>query len=210
MPTPSMPRRPHPGLRLLAFAFALVLLPAAAQQCADGIDNDGDGHIDLADPHCRAAYDNDESSFRSGAPGDDMHGPSSLDCWFDGNSGSGDDGCSVHACCLIDGPCPPHLNPGTFDPAQCEVSIACLDNCLPLVKPGCDCFGCCTLRQPGGPYLRALVNPAISPDCTLAALHDPAACQPCRGDAICRIEPDEVFGHGFEPEGPFAARPLRR
>ena len=31
-------------------------------QCSDGIDNDGDGHIDLADPDCINGEDDDEST----------------------------------------------------------------------------------------------------------------------------------------------------
>src|SRR4051812_19873672 len=39
-------------------------------QCSDGIDNDGDGKIDLMDPECVSPLDNDESSFATGIPGD--------------------------------------------------------------------------------------------------------------------------------------------
>jgi hypothetical protein len=188
--------------RAVLLALCLLSISAASsagsRQCADGIDNDNDGLVDMEDPYCRAPYDNDESSFGSGTPGDDLNAPSALDCWFDGNSGSGDDGCSVHACCLIDGPCPAHLSPDTFDPAQCSVSVACIDSCPPLVKPDCDCFGCCTLSIPGGGLARALVNPAVSPACTLESLGDPATCQPCRGHAVCSIAVDAVFGDGFE------------
>ena len=35
-----------------------VVLP----QCADGVDNDGDGLIDLADPQCSSRNDNDEAN----------------------------------------------------------------------------------------------------------------------------------------------------
>ena len=36
--------------------------PAQSFACADGVDNDTDGKIDLADPDCSALNDNDESS----------------------------------------------------------------------------------------------------------------------------------------------------
>jgi len=36
--------------------------PPATYQCSDGVDNDGDGLIDLADPGCANAEDNDESN----------------------------------------------------------------------------------------------------------------------------------------------------
>ena len=61
-------------------------------QCSDGIDNDGDGLIDSADPECTGPADNDESSFATGIPGDNMDA-CKQDCFFDGNSGMGDDGC---------------------------------------------------------------------------------------------------------------------
>jgi hypothetical protein len=185
-------------MRLSALVLIVAAGPALAQQCADGIDNDVDGQIDLDDVHCRAPYDNDEFSFGSDTLDDDTHSVSSLDCWFDGNGGSGDDGCSVHACCLLDVPCPAHLSPQTFNPANCSVSEQCIEACLPLVKPKCDCFGCCTICPPGQSCVRALVNPAVSPNCTLATLGDPSACQPCEGDLICKLETIEVFRNGFE------------
>jgi hypothetical protein len=37
-----------------------VNLPTPAQ-CADGVDNDGDGHVDLRDPECQDLKDTDES-----------------------------------------------------------------------------------------------------------------------------------------------------
>src|SRR4051812_43315620 len=39
-------------------------------QCTDGIDNDGDGLIDGADPECSGPCDNDEGTFSTGIPGD--------------------------------------------------------------------------------------------------------------------------------------------
>ena len=61
-------------------------------QCSDGIDNDGDGKIDYADPECVGGLDNDESSYATGIPGDNVDA-CKQDCFFDGNSGMGDDGC---------------------------------------------------------------------------------------------------------------------
>src|SRR5262249_30355412 len=67
-------------------------------QCSDGIDNDGDGLIDLADPECVGPLDNDESSFATGIPGDNIDA-CKQDCFFDGNSGMGDDGCQWQLQC---------------------------------------------------------------------------------------------------------------
>ena len=36
--------------------------PPGPSQCADGMDNDGDGHIDMADPDCANPEDDDESA----------------------------------------------------------------------------------------------------------------------------------------------------
>jgi hypothetical protein len=44
-------------------------IPVGMTQCSDGIDNDGDGKVDYADPECVGPLDNDESSFaRFGSP----------------------------------------------------------------------------------------------------------------------------------------------
>ena len=67
-------------------------------QCSDGIDNDGDGKIDCDDPECVGPLDNDESSFATGIPGDNMDA-CKQDCFFDGNSGMGDDDCQWQLKC---------------------------------------------------------------------------------------------------------------
>lgn len=41
--------------------------PPPVTQCSDGIDNDGDGKVDLADPGCSSASDNDETDPVAGA-----------------------------------------------------------------------------------------------------------------------------------------------
>jgi hypothetical protein len=93
-------------------------------ECSDGMDNDGDGAIDGFDVECTGACDDDESSFATGIPGDnkDPH----QDCFFDGDSGAGNDGCRDQE------------NP----------SDECIAFCKALTSNGCDCFGCCTVRMP--------------------------------------------------------------
>ncbi|HVR61648.1 MAG TPA: hypothetical protein VMU50_07095, partial [Polyangia bacterium] len=71
---------------------SIFKVPIGMTQCSDGIDNDGDGLIDSADPECTGPADNDESSFATGIPGDNMDA-CKQDCFFDGNSRLGDDGC---------------------------------------------------------------------------------------------------------------------
>ena len=67
-------------------------------QCSDGIDNDGDGKIDYGDPECVGPLDNDEGTFATGIPGDNIDA-CKQDCFFDGNSGMGDDGCDWQLKC---------------------------------------------------------------------------------------------------------------
>jgi hypothetical protein len=148
--------------------------------CNDGIDNDGDGLVDTEDVDCVSPCHNGEESayheVRSGQGGCDE------DCYFDDNSGHGDDGC------FYDMSCDP-LGPKAWkgcdaDPKspQCQNALPqapeCLAACLPLVPPGCDCFGCCTLPTPSGLEDRWLGDPS----CTLT---DPTTCPPCTPSPDC-------------------------
>jgi len=184
-------------IRCLIACLLLIAAGAHAQQCADGVDNNSNGLIDLTDWYCKSAVDNDESSFLSGIPGDDNNGPATLDCWFDTNSGGGDDGCSIHACCGIDGACPADLAPAQFNPAQCAPSAQCVDNCLPQTKPGCDCFGCCEICKPGTGCVDVFVNPVVSPACSVDVLEDTGKCRRCVQNAACTVVA-RIFADGFE------------
>lgn len=171
--------------------------------CGDTMDNDGDGFIDLFDPECTGPCDDDESSFQTGIPGDNMD--CKQDCFFDGNSGQGDDHC------IWDLRCDP-ANPGA------EIGCAytggnncanqppnqeqdCIDFCSPFVPPGCDCFGCCTVQTPDGPVDIFLNS---DPDCSLDNLD---ACQSCTSqidDCGTPCVPEECqicFGETEPPEG---------
>jgi hypothetical protein len=59
--------------------------------CGDLIDNDRDGLIDLYDPDCLGPCDDSEDSLAPQLPGSDLR--CSQDCFFDSNSGMGDDKC---------------------------------------------------------------------------------------------------------------------
>ena len=157
-----------------------------APQCNDCQDNDNDGRTDGFDPECTSAIDDDEGSFSTGIPGDNRDS-TKQDCFYDGNSGSGDDGCELHTCCILDlsgQSCPPEFNPGQFDPAECEPSEMCIEACLPLTPPGCDCFGCCTVCD-GASCVDILINPAVAPDCDSDALTDPDLCPRCVKSETC-------------------------
>ncbi len=148
-----------------------------APQCSNGIDDDGDGFIDGFDPECTGPEDDVEDSFATGIPGDNIDAIK-QDCFFDGDSGHGNDGCLMHTCCLLDGPCPAELKPDQFDPNDCEVAQDCIDFCAPLTPPGCDCFGCCTVCNDDGCF-DILTNPAVAPDCTAAEAGNPDVCPTC-------------------------------
>jgi hypothetical protein len=163
-------------------------------QCTDCIDNDGDGHIDSFDPECTGPLDNDESSFATGIPGDNID-PVKQDCFFDGNSGAGNDGCDIHVCCLLGAPdkasCP--IGKNQYDPMKCPPPIGttplsqkCIDTCGPLTPPGCDCFGCCTLCDPVTNVCHDIAtNPATSPGCNLSNIADPDICKRCTKVTSC-------------------------
>jgi hypothetical protein len=146
-------------------------------ECTNCIDDDGDGLTDGDDVHCIAYIDNDESSFYTGIPGDNID-PSRPDCFYDGNSGSGDDGCVIDICCLL-GNCPT----GT----DCSVTQQCIDFCSGAAVVGCDCFGCCTLCA-NGICSDVLVIPDATPgwSCNdLANLGDPLLCPSCNKQTSC-------------------------
>jgi hypothetical protein len=156
---------------------------AGAAQCDNGVDDDGDGLIDGFDPECVSPLDDREDSFATGIPGDNIDA-FKQDCFFDGDSGHGNDGCLMHTCCLLAGECPEDLKPEQYDPADCVASQDCIDFCAPLTPPGCDCFGCCTICGDVGCF-DVLINPAVAPDCNVANLADPTQCPPCNKVEDC-------------------------
>jgi hypothetical protein len=159
----------------------------SAPQCSNGCDDDGDGQVDGFDPECSGGADDDESSFATGISGDNVDAKT-QDCFFDGNSGGGDDKCAYHTCCLTDvahdGTCPANLEPPNYDETECGVSAECIANCAPLTPPGCDCFGCCTVCDSDS-CRDIAISPAVSPACTLETLDDPAKCFACVKSTEC-------------------------
>ena len=155
-------------------------------QCNNCQDDDGDGFTDGEDVHCISSQDNDESSFATGIPGDNIDS-AQPDCFFDGDSGAGNDGCDIEQCCLL-GDC----EPGT----DCTVSQECIDFCAPLVPVGCDCFGCCTLCLDDN-CKDVLTFPDSTPewDCNdLNNLDDPLKCPQCTKIDGCDSDCDLADG----------------
>jgi hypothetical protein len=144
-------------------------------QCTNCKDDDNDGLIDWMDPECTGPLDNDESSFATGIPGDNKD-PCLQDCFFDGNSGSGDDGCKWNLACDPSSPgapkCPYNPNAKNCGDPQ---SQACKNACVPLTPNGCDCFGCCEIKtaDAGSVFVK------LDQTCTVQTATDPTKCKPC-------------------------------
>ncbi|HET6584140.1 MAG TPA: hypothetical protein VFG69_11840 [Nannocystaceae bacterium] len=172
--------------------------------CGDMMDNDGDGLVDLMDPECTGPCDDDEGSYQTGIPGDNVD--CKQDCFFDGNSGQGDDGCIWDLKC-------DEANPGEF--IGCEYSGGnncgngspnqsedCIMFCEQFVPPGCDCFGCCTVCPDGGECVDIFLNG--DPDCNVDNLD---ACTMCTsqieecGNPCVPEECEICFGTTEPPEG---------
>lgn len=168
--------------------------------CGDCVDNDGDGRIDMRDPDCLGPCHNAEDTFFGSIPGQNR-APCTQDCYFDGDSGFGNDGCVwSHVCdplsvapdyppegpeCAYD---PQAQLPHQGQPATCESapdqSDACNEFCGALVPNGCDCFGCCEI--PGAPtpvWLGSVDEQGNT--CDRGSLADPSRCRPCTQVQSC-------------------------
>jgi hypothetical protein len=159
-------------------------VPIGMAQCSDGLDNDNDGKIDYDDPECVGPLDNDESSFATGIPGDNRD-ECKQDCFFDGNSGAGDDGCEWQLQCdptSVNTKCPYDMDYAMQHANQCSVSAsqsqACINFCRKFVPNGCDCFGCCVVPGASTPI-------KLAPTCTAADFGNPAKCPVCTQVTQC-------------------------
>jgi len=146
--------------------------------CSNGKDDDTDQATDGFDPECTGSFDDDELTFASGVHGEDRTARC-QDCYFDGNSGPGDDGCRRASSCASDG------TPSSASGAcgTCTPSTECVANCRPSTPNGCDCFGCCEVRTAEG-----VVNILLRDTCSLADIGDTAKCPRCNPATDCRNE----------------------
>jgi len=142
--------------------------------CSNGVDDDGDGAIDGLDAECQGPLDNDEGSFATGIPGDNRD-PVWQDCFFDGNSGAGDDKCRYHTGCLT--------GEKSADDPDCTVTQDCLDFCQARTPNGCDCFGCCTVTTSSGE-----IDIQIGGSCSLEDASDEDVCPRCTKTTSCDNE----------------------
>ncbi len=156
-------------------------------ECSDGMNNDGDGLIDAADPECTGPQDNDESSYATGIPGDNRD-KFVQDCFFDGDSGGGNDGCRWDIRCIDP--------PGTGQNCNNNQLAGC-EKCKPLVPNGCDCFGCCDVFVGGVAHTVRIVE-----GCTADVIDDPDKCPVCTKVTSCQntCEPCEVCIGRPEPD----------
>jgi hypothetical protein len=156
-------------------------------QCTNGIDDDGDGKIDSDDPECTGPLDNDEGTFGTGIAGDNSD-PCKQDCFFDGNSGEGNDGCSRSLGCDPLKPggaaCDGDGDGGTIDPLSSACTAPqtafCQSQCVPLSPNGCDCFGCCAFA-----FLGNTVNVRLVDTCKVDLLGDENKCPRCTPEPSC-------------------------
>jgi hypothetical protein len=211
----------------------IVNCTSQVYECGDTLDNDGDGLIDWQDPDCLGPCDNTEKGLHLGIPGGD--GPDCIvDCYWDSNSGAGNDGCYWNHRCDDLSPegtaeCPYNSGantpgtPLTCDQLENQQPASCLSVCPQLVPNGCDCFGCCYLYKGGteyGPYWLGTTNANGDYTCDLSTLGDPTACAPCtqvknecvNDCGICELcigkTPDDLPPECFPPPPPPDGGPL--
>jgi hypothetical protein len=168
-------------------AAGTVLCGDTPCQCNNGVDDDGDGTVDGFDIECTGAIDNDERTFATGIPGDNRD-PKWQDCFFDGNSGHGDDGCRYPTECLT--------GELSLDDEACSVTQACRDNCQPRTPKGCDCFGCCAVPLPGG----GEANVLLTDTCSAEKVGDAEACPVCVPSTECEPAPPTDPGDPTTPD----------
>jgi hypothetical protein len=170
--------------------------------CGDCLDNDGDNLIDSADPDCLGPCDNTEDSYYGGIPGQN-NAPCKMDCYFDQDTGPGNDKCYwSHGCdpLSVAPDYPPSGDPGcaydegfnipgsgmSCDEAYVEQSDLCETYCGPLTPNGCDCFGCCELPADSDKYVYlGSTDESGVGTCDLDNVDDPSKCHPCTPVEAC-------------------------
>jgi hypothetical protein len=167
-----------------------------AYLCGNCEDDDGEGLIDALDPDCLGPCDNTEDSYYGGIPGQN-NAPCRQDCYFDRDSGSGNDRCEASQVCdplSLAPDFPPSGDAAcAYDPSSATSGQACADPqsqscrdfCLPLTPNGCDCFGCCELPARSANFVWIGSETSGSGTCDAMSIADPAACRPCTPVPTC-------------------------
>lgn len=165
--------------------------------CGDCLDNDSDGKADMDDPDCLGPCQNTEETFNGAIPGQN-HPACEQDCYFDQDSGSGNDHCAwTHRCDPLSvaptyGPegqaC---VYPSNDPQAQTTCTALalqpdeCRTLCGPLTPNGCDCFGCCSIPGAPTPVWVGSTDDLDNATCDLAHVADPTRCRPCTQVTSC-------------------------
>ncbi|HKO48656.1 MAG TPA: hypothetical protein VJV79_13085 [Polyangiaceae bacterium] len=166
-----------------------------AYLCGNCIDDDRDGLIDSADPECTGPCDDTEDSYYGGIPGQN-NAPCHSDCYFDQDTGSGNDHCYWSSSCDPSSVAPDYPPSGVercaYDPEAkvAGTSASCADltrtqepecesYCGPLTPNGCDSFGCCELPAGGGEFVWIGSTNGNQGSCNETTVGDPMACHPC-------------------------------
>ncbi|HEY8944582.1 MAG TPA: hypothetical protein VIM73_09990, partial [Polyangiaceae bacterium] len=164
--------------------------------CGNCEDDDRDGLVDANDPDCLGPCDNTEDSYFGGIPGQN-NSPCRQDCYFDRDTGSGNDECTWSQACDPRSLGPDYPPSGiaacAYDPSTVTAGQACTDpqpdvcraTCLPLAPNGCDCFGCCELPARSGKFVWIGSESAGQGTCDATRVDDPAACKPCTPVPSC-------------------------
>ena len=169
-------------------------------QCGDCVDNDADCKIDSADPDCIGVCDNNETGFYGDIPGQNK-APCKEDCYFDQDTGAGNDDCYWSHTCDPNEVAPDYnpygskcsYNPNKGIPGTSQdcsqlysaQSALCGSYCGPLVPNGCDCFGCCVIPGAATPVFLGSLDSSGNGSCTLADVGDPTKCKPCEQVPSC-------------------------
>ncbi len=178
---------------------AIAMCDGHLYGCGDCVDNDGDCDVDDNDSNCFGPCSNNESGLDGLIPGQD-NAPCKHDCYFDGNSGSGNDDCYwSHEC----DPLEPSATTCEYDPnagipgyagnmdctnALMSQSAQCESYCEVLSPNGCDCFGCCEVdlgNETVTVYLGSKVDGNGESTCSIDVIDDPALCHPCTQVPAC-------------------------
>jgi hypothetical protein len=157
--------------------------------CGDCKDNEGDCRADDRDGECFGACSNNESGFKGEIPGQNQNPCQKMDCYFDQDSGSGNDNCYWSQSCDPLEPMSCNYDadssiPGTGSDcaeAQATQSATCNSFCGELTPNGCDCFGCCDVEKDGNSYTIFLGSEDSGGEgsCNLAVVDQPDKCHPC-------------------------------
>jgi hypothetical protein len=150
--------------------------------------------IDANDPECLGPCDDSEAELFTGIA-TQVNSSCRSDCFFDGNSGQGDDGCARSFSCdprsVAPDFSPSGLEKCAYDAAaDCSApqSDKCLERCLPLAPNGCDCFGCCELPAMSGRFVWLGSEDLELAHCELSLGADQSLCRPCTPDPSCLNE----------------------